>query len=113
MKLSSNVVYDSDEEKNFPHKLLLTNSQVSRLHKVFANGSLTNTKLSKTQLHKIGRSREILGNFLGPLLKPGLPLTRKVLKVLSTIRTNSRNECYYENTLVNWRIWTIKNEAKE
>ena len=28
---SSNVVGDSDDENNFPHKLLLTNTQVSRL----------------------------------------------------------------------------------
>ena len=27
----SNVVGDSDDKNNFPHKLLLTNTQVSRL----------------------------------------------------------------------------------
>ena len=31
---SSNVVGDSDDKNNFPHKLLLTNTQVSRLRKV-------------------------------------------------------------------------------
>ena len=54
--------------KNFPHKLLLTNSQVSRLCKAFANGSSANLKLSKTQLHKIGQSRGFLGRRLEPLL---------------------------------------------
>ena len=29
-KLSSNVVRDSNDENNFPHELLLTNTQVSR-----------------------------------------------------------------------------------
>ena len=40
LKLSSNVVGDSNDEKNFPHKLLLTNN------------SPANIKLSKTQVHK-------------------------------------------------------------
>ena len=31
LKVSSNVVGDSNDENNFPHKLLLTNTQVSRL----------------------------------------------------------------------------------
>ena len=74
MKLSSNVVGDSNDENNFPHKLLLANTQVSKLLKVFANNSSANTKLSKTPLYKIGRSGGFLGRFLGPLLKTGLPL---------------------------------------
>ena len=37
LKLSSNVVGDSNDENNFPHKSLLTNTQVSRLPKAFAN----------------------------------------------------------------------------
>ena len=31
LKLSSNVAGDSSYENNFPHKLLLTNAQVSKL----------------------------------------------------------------------------------
>ena len=52
LKLSSKVVGDSNDENNFPHKLLLINTQVSKLRKVFANNSSANIKLSKTQLHK-------------------------------------------------------------
>ena len=37
LKISSNVVGDSNDENNFPHKLLLTNTKVSKLHKTFAN----------------------------------------------------------------------------
>ena len=44
---SSNVVGDSNDENNFPHKLLLTNTQVPRLHKAFANNSSANVKLLK------------------------------------------------------------------
>ena len=53
-KLSSNVVGDSNNENNFPHKLLLSNTQVSKLRKAFTNNSSTNIKLSKAQSHKIG-----------------------------------------------------------
>ena len=55
LKVSSNVVGDSNDGNSFPHKLLLTNTQVSRLGKAFANGSSANIKLSKTQLHKVGK----------------------------------------------------------
>ena len=54
LNLSSNIIGDSNDENNFPHKLLLTNAQVLRLRKAFANNSSANIKLSKTQLHKIG-----------------------------------------------------------
>ena len=37
LKLSSNVVGDSNDENNFPHKLLLFITQVSKLCKAFAN----------------------------------------------------------------------------
>ena len=47
LKLSSNMI--SDNETNFPHQLLLTNTQVLHLRKAFANHSSTDIKLSKTQ----------------------------------------------------------------
>ena len=52
LNLSSNVAGDSNDETNFPHKLLLTDTQVLRLHKAFANNSSTNKKLSKAQLRR-------------------------------------------------------------
>ena len=52
-KLSSNIVGDSNNENNFLHKLLLANTQISKLCKAFANGSSANIKLLKTQLHRI------------------------------------------------------------
>ena len=48
LKISSNFVGDSSHENNFSRKLLLTNTQVSRLRKAFANKFSTNIKLSKT-----------------------------------------------------------------
>ena len=82
LKLSSNVVEDSNDENNFPHKLLLTNTQVSKLCKAFSNVSSANRKLSKTELYKIGESGGFLGRLLGPLLKTGFPLIGNVLKPL-------------------------------
>ena len=79
MKLSSNVVGDSNAENKF----LLDNTQVSKLCKAFANGSSANIKLAKTQLHKIGQSGGVLGRLLRPLLKTRLPLMENVLKPLA------------------------------
>ena len=56
LKVLSNIDGDSNDENNFPKKLLLTNTQVSNLLKAFENGSSVNIKLSKPQLHKIGQA---------------------------------------------------------
>ena len=47
LKLSSNALGNSNDENNFPHKLVLTNAQVSKLCKTFTNNSSANIKLSK------------------------------------------------------------------
>ena len=83
LNLSSNVIWDSKDENNFQHKLLLTNTQVLKLQKAFANNYLANIKLSKTQLHKIVQSGGFLGRPLGPLLKTGLLLIGNVHKPLA------------------------------
>ena len=51
--LSSNVIGNSSHETIFLHKLLLTNTQVSRIRKAFANGSSANIRLSKNHLPKM------------------------------------------------------------
>ena len=66
MKLSSNIIGHSNDENNFPHKVLLTNTKFSRLHKAF---STANIKLSKPHLHKIGQPGRFLGRHLRPLIK--------------------------------------------
>ena len=45
VNLSSNIIGDSNDDNNFPHKLFLTNTQVSKLRKAFANNSTANIKL--------------------------------------------------------------------
>ena len=47
------MVGNSDDEANFPHKLLLTNRQTLSLRKAFANHTSLDIKLSKTQLTKM------------------------------------------------------------
>ena len=45
-------------ETSFPYKLLLTDTQVLRFRKVFANSLSGNIKLSKTQLSKMAQLGE-------------------------------------------------------
>ena len=40
------MIGDSNNETNFPHKVLLTNTQVMRLRKAFVNGLSANIKFS-------------------------------------------------------------------
>ena len=77
------MIGNFDEKTNFPHKLLLTNSQVAKLRKAFANYLSTDINLSKTQLSKMIQSRGFLGRLLGSLLKTGLPLMKNVIKPLA------------------------------
>ena len=77
------MVSNSNDNTNFPHKLLLTNRQVANIRKAFANHSSIDIKLSKTQLSKMIQSGEFLGNLLGklagPLMKVAMPLAKNVL----------------------------------
>ena len=81
LRLSSNMI--GDNESNFPHKLLLTNRQVTNLQKAFANYLSADIKLSKTQLSKRIQSGGFLGRLLGPLVRTGLPLIKNVIKPLA------------------------------
>ena len=82
LRLSSNMMSNSNDETNFPHKSLLTNRQVPNLRKYFANYASSDIKLSKSRLSKMIQSEGFLGRILGPLLKTGLPLMKNVIKPL-------------------------------
>ena len=43
------MIGNSDDETNFPHKVLLTNRQVANFRKVFANNLSIDIKLSITR----------------------------------------------------------------
>ena len=77
------MIGHSDDETNFPHKLLLTNRQVTALRKAFDNRTSTDIKLSKTQLSKMIKLGGFLDRILGPLLKTGLLLMKSVIQPLA------------------------------
>ena len=114
LKFSSNVVGDFNDDTNFPHKLFLTDTQVSWLRKPFTNGSWANIKLSKTYLPKTGQSRGFLGRPLGPLLKTGLtlmknvyrPLAKSVLIPLLLTATASATDTTIEKKTFGWGMTT-------
>ena len=83
LRLSSNIIGNSDDETNFPHKLLLTNRQVPNLRKAFANHASTDIKLSKAKLTKMPKSGFL--KLLASLLKSGLPLLKSVIKPLGML----------------------------
>ena len=86
LRISSNMVSNSNDNTNFPHELLLTNRQVANIRKAFANHSSIDIKLSKTHLSKMIQSGGFLGNLLGklagPLMKVAMPLAKNVLAPL-------------------------------
>ena len=86
LRISSNMVGNSNDKTNFPHELLLTNRQVANIRKAFAENTSTDIKLSKTQLSKMMQSGGFLGNLLGklagPLMKVAMPLAKNVFALL-------------------------------
>ena len=83
LRISSNMVGNSNDNTNFSNELLLTNRQVANIRKAFAKNTSIDIKLSKTQLSKMTQSERFLGKLLGPLLKTGLPLMKSVIKSLA------------------------------
>ena len=53
IRLSPNMMGDSNNKTNFSHELLLTNKQVSSIRKAFSNNSSVDIKFLKTQLSKM------------------------------------------------------------
>ena len=86
LRISSSMVGNSNDNTNFPHKLLLTNRQVANIHKAFCNNLSRDVKFSKTQLLKMMKSGGFLGNLLSkldvPLMKVAMPLAKNVLAPL-------------------------------
>ena len=60
------MIGKSNDEINFPHKLLLNNRQVANILKAFANYTSTDIKSSETQLSKMIQSGGFLSRILGP-----------------------------------------------
>ena len=77
---------NSNDEINFPHLLLLTDTQVSKLCKAFANDSSANIKFSKSQLSKVVQLARVVydisifGNALSSAAKKGTDIARNLEK---------------------------------
>ena len=106
MKISSNVVQDSNDENNFLHKLLLSNTKVSKLRKAFANGSSAKIKLLKSQLDEIGQSRGFLG--INYLIAP----IKGLLSVLKFIDNEFKNVLKNKNK-ISGTIKTVDSSIKD
>ena len=78
------MIGHSNDQTNFPYKLLLTDTQVSKIRKAFANGLSANIKFSKTQLSKIVqlggvlRDIPIFGNILSSVAIKGTYIARNL-----------------------------------
>ena len=83
LRLSPNMIGDSNDEAIFLHELLLTDRQVSSFCKAFPINSSVDIKFSKTQLSKMIQSGGFLGKLLGSLLKTGLSLMKSVITRLA------------------------------
>ena len=100
LRLSLNMISNSGDKTNFPHKLLLTNRQVANLRKAFANHTSTDIKLSKAQLTKIQKGRFL--RFLTPLSESGLPLLKSVVKPLGMLGITAAASA--TDTAINYKI---------
>ena len=103
------MIVNSNNEYNFPHKLSLTNIQVSRLRKRFENYFTANIKWLKTQ---IGLPGEFLGSILGSLFKNGLTIliisNEEIIDIMRIAKWLEES-----SLLVKGISKKIKNDAKE
>ena len=83
LRLSPTIIGNSDDQTNFPHKLLVTERQVSHFRNAFSNNSSTDIKLLKIHLSKMIKLGGFPRRLLGSLLKTGLPLIKSLIKPLA------------------------------
>ena len=63
LRLSPNMMGDSNDETNFLNKLLLTNRQVLSIHRSFADNSSSDIKFSKLNYQKLHKQEDFLENY--------------------------------------------------
>ena len=64
IRLSPNMIVDSNDEDNFPHELLLTDRQVFSIRKAFANNLSVDIKFSKLNYQKWYNQEDFSVNYL-------------------------------------------------
>ena len=111
LRISSNMVGNSNDNTNFPHELLLTNRQVANIRKAFAKNTSTDIKFSKIQLSKLIQSGGFLGNLLGklagPLMKVAMPLAKNVLSPLGLSAAMSAIDVGIKKKMLGARTTTL------
>ena len=83
------MIWNSNDETNFLHKFKLTDTQVSKIRKAFANGLSANIKFSKTELFKMIQLGEILGDLIAAIPQVMFLAGKEALKI-HIISTKSR-----------------------
>ena len=115
------MIGNSNDETNLPHKLLLTDTQVLKIGKAFANGLSANIKFSKSQLPKIVRLEGVLcyipifGNILSSVAKKRTDIARNLGKKLLDKQIDRFNKEYITGsgiTLTNYEIKDIMKVIK-
>ena len=74
------MIGSSNDGTNFPYKILLNDTQVSKIREAFANVSSANIKFSKFHLSKIIPSGGIFSDLLMALQQPMFVTGKEVLK---------------------------------
>ena len=74
------MIGNSNDETNFPSKLLFTDTEVSKIRKAFANGSSANITFSKTQLSKIVQLGGLMHGLIDLIINPIITVNKIINK---------------------------------
>ena len=105
----------SNDKTNFSHKLLLKDTQVSKIGKAFAKGSSANTKFSKTRSSKMRQPGEYL-TYTTEIMTGLNNLVEFQFKELNSYKTESSNTDTKKLNKINSiaaRIYLIDKTLKE
>ena len=90
LNLLSNLIGNSNDETNFPHALLLTDTKVSKIPKAFGNSSSANIRFLKAQLSKMIQSGGWLADLIEEVIeKKGgrITLTNNETKEIKVVKS--------------------------
>ena len=88
------MIGNSNDETDFPRKILLSDTQVSKIYKAFANGSSANIKFLKTQLSKMIESG---CSIFGPSILEPINLSRIVDKIANNAENLFNRKVSFNN----------------
>ena len=108
------MIGDSNDRTNFWHKLLFTDTQVSKIRKAFANGSSANIKFSKAQLLKIIQpgGKDFLDKQIDWFNKEYVTGSR-VTPTINGVNDIMKGIKYLENSLILLKGTTIESTSLE